>query len=104
MAKLKPEELKRAHKELKSDARKRIAERGVLQFRADEETVLAILKAADERQMPVGASKTDDFRERNKYGIPQRLPAPGAHPRAGRSCGAVAAHAAAAPPGEGEEF
>lgn len=40
---------------MKDDARKRIAERGVLQFRADADTVLAILDAADKANMPVGA-------------------------------------------------
>ena len=36
MAKLNASKLDRAHKELKKDARKRIAERGLLQFRADQ--------------------------------------------------------------------
>jgi hypothetical protein len=55
MAKLNTKELKRAHSELQSDARQRVAERGLLQFRADPETVKAILVAADQRSMPVGA-------------------------------------------------
>lgn len=55
MAKLNKTQLQKAHKELKDDARKRIAERGVLQFRADADTVLAILDAADKANMPVGA-------------------------------------------------
>lgn len=55
MAKLDKEQLEKAHKELKSDARKRIAERGVLQFRADEGTILAVMAAADKANMPVGA-------------------------------------------------
>lgn len=55
MAKLDSNELNSAHKEIKDEARQRVAARGLLQFRADPETVLAILKAADEHQMPVGA-------------------------------------------------
>lgn len=55
MAKLEKKQLKKAHKELKDDARKRIAERGVLQFRADEETIFAIMEAADKAGVPVGA-------------------------------------------------
>ena len=55
MAKLNSKQLQKAHEDLKSDARQRIAERGVLQFRADPETVLAVLDAADKQNMPVGA-------------------------------------------------
>lgn len=55
MAKLDKKQLEKAHKELKGDARKRIAERGILQFRADEETIMAVLAAADRAEMPVGA-------------------------------------------------
>lgn len=55
MAKLDKKQLEKAHKELNSDARKRIAERGILQFRADEETILAVMTAADKAKMPVGA-------------------------------------------------
>jgi hypothetical protein len=55
MSKLNQKELKKAHKDLQIDARQRVAERGVLQFRADKETILAILDAADRRKMPVGA-------------------------------------------------
>ena len=55
MAKLSAKELKQAHSELQSGARQRIAERGLLQFRADPATVKAILLAADQRNMPVGA-------------------------------------------------
>jgi hypothetical protein len=55
MAKLNAKELDKAHKELKAEARQRIAERGILQFRADPETVKAVLQAADEQNMPVGA-------------------------------------------------
>lgn len=55
MAKLNSKELSRAHKELKADARERVAERGLLQFRADPATVKAVLKVADARKMPVGA-------------------------------------------------
>lgn len=55
MAKLNRDELDKAHKELRADAKQRVADRGVLQFRADPETVKAVLQAADEQQMPVGA-------------------------------------------------
>lgn len=55
MAKLDKRQLAKAHKDLEGDARKRIAERGVLQFRADEETILAVIAAADKADMPVGA-------------------------------------------------
>lgn len=64
MAKLTPEELNHAHKELKSDARKRVAERGILQFRADSETVKAVLQAADDCKMPVGAMLRQWVQER----------------------------------------
>jgi hypothetical protein len=55
MAKITSKQVDKAHKDLKNDARKRIAERGILQFRADPETVLAVLAAADKQKMPVGA-------------------------------------------------
>jgi len=55
MAKLNSKQLQKAHAELKDDARQRIAERGILQFRADPETVLAVLDAADKQNIPVGA-------------------------------------------------
>lgn len=55
MAKLNAKQLQKAHADLKQDARQRIAERGVLQFRADPETVLAVLDAAGKQNMPVGA-------------------------------------------------
>ena len=55
MAKLNSKQLQKAHADLQSDARQRVAERGVLQFRADPETVLAVLDAADKQNMPVGA-------------------------------------------------
>ncbi len=55
MAKLDKRQLEKAHEDLKTAARKRIAERGVLQFRADEETILAVIAAADKANMPVGA-------------------------------------------------
>ncbi len=55
MARLNAKQLEKAHKELKDDARERIAERGVLQFRADPQTVMAVLDAADKANMPVGA-------------------------------------------------
>jgi hypothetical protein len=55
MAKLDKKQLEKVHKELKNDARQRIAERGVLQFRADTELVMAVLAAADKAKIPVGA-------------------------------------------------
>jgi hypothetical protein len=55
MAKLNSRQLQKAHADLKNDARQRIAERGILQFRADAETVLAVLDAADKQNVPVGA-------------------------------------------------
>ena len=55
MARLNAKELDKAHKELKAEARERVAERGILQFRADPETIKAVLQAADEQNMPVGA-------------------------------------------------
>jgi hypothetical protein len=55
MAKLNSKQLQKAHADLKNDARQRIAERGILQFRADPETVLAVLDAADKQNVPVGA-------------------------------------------------
>lgn len=55
MAKLNAKQLQKAHADLKQDARQHVAERGVLQFRADPETVLAVLDAADKQNMPVGA-------------------------------------------------
>lgn len=55
MAKLNSKQLQKAHADLKNDARQRIAERGILQFRADPETVLAVMDAADKQNMPVGA-------------------------------------------------
>ena len=64
MAKLNATELNSAHKELKADARHRIAERGILQFRADPETVQAVLEAADEQNMPVGAMLRQWVQER----------------------------------------
>lgn len=55
MAKLDSKQLKKAHSALKDDARQRIADRGLLQFRADPDTVLAVLDAADKNKMAVGA-------------------------------------------------
>ncbi len=55
MAKLDSNELDRVHKELKADAKQRVAERGLLQFRADPDTVRAVLQAADQQNMAVGA-------------------------------------------------
>ncbi len=55
MAKVNSKKLKNAHADLKKDARQRTAARGILQFRADPETVLAVLSAADKQHMPVSA-------------------------------------------------
>jgi hypothetical protein len=55
LAKLNSKQLKKAHKELQEDSRQRVAERGVLQFRADPETILAVIDAAEKNKMPVGA-------------------------------------------------
>ncbi|MBS2010086.1 MAG: hypothetical protein JST01_23760 [Cyanobacteria bacterium SZAS TMP-1] len=55
MAKLTSKQLEAAHADLQKDARQRIADRGILQFRADPETVLAVLDAADKENLPVGA-------------------------------------------------
>ncbi len=55
MAKLNSKQIEKAHSDLKEDSRQRIAERGILQFRADSATVLAVLDAADKQSMPVGA-------------------------------------------------
>ena len=55
MAKLSAKQIEIAHADLQNDARQRIADRGILQFRADSETVLAVLDAADKAGMPVGA-------------------------------------------------
>lgn len=53
MAKLTKKELEEARKKLKDEARQRIIERGILQFRADPVTIDAVLKAADEQRLPV---------------------------------------------------
>lgn len=55
MAKLNSKQLQKAHSELKDDARQRVAERGVLQFRADPDTIRAVMDAAEKHNMPVGA-------------------------------------------------
>lgn len=55
MAKLNSKQVQKAHHDLKDDARQRVAERGILQFRADPQTVLAVLDAADKQNVPVGA-------------------------------------------------
>ena len=55
LAKLNSKELKKAHQDLKGEARQKVADRGVLQFRADPETILAVLDAAEKNKMPVGA-------------------------------------------------
>jgi hypothetical protein len=64
MAKLNKKQLEKAHKQLKTDARMRIAERGVLQFRADEETILAVMAAADKANIPVSAMLRQWVQER----------------------------------------
>jgi hypothetical protein len=64
MAKLNANQLARAHKQLKADARERVAERGILQFRADPQTVKAVLQAADKCEMPVGAMLRQWVQER----------------------------------------
>lgn len=55
MAKLNPDELTRAQKRMRDEARKRVIERGLLQFRADPEIMKAVLEAADARKIPVGS-------------------------------------------------
>ncbi len=55
MAKLTKKELEGARKKLKDEARQRIIERGILQFRADPVTIAAVLKAADEQRLPVSS-------------------------------------------------
>ncbi|MCC7527682.1 MAG: hypothetical protein IT342_04115 [Candidatus Melainabacteria bacterium] len=55
MAKLNAKQLKKAHQELKDDARQRVADRGVLQFRAGPETILAVMDAAEKNNVPVGS-------------------------------------------------
>lgn len=55
MARLNPEELDRARKNMREEARKRVIERGILQFRADPATMKAVLEAADALQIPAGS-------------------------------------------------
>lgn len=55
MAKLTPEEKEKARNDLREEARQSVAARGLLQFRCDPETVLAIIDASDKCKMPVGA-------------------------------------------------
>jgi hypothetical protein len=73
MARLDKKALDRAHKELKVSAGERIAARGVLQFRADSETIKAVLQAADERNLPVGAMLRQWVQDRLflEYGTPK---------------------------------
>lgn len=75
MAKLTSKQLQKAHEELKDDARQRIAERGILQFRADQETVLAVLAAADKQNIPVGALLRQWVQEKlaTEYPAPKTL-------------------------------
>jgi hypothetical protein len=55
LAKLNKKELDTARNALKAEAKRRIAERGLLQFRADAETVREVIDKASELNMPVGA-------------------------------------------------
>jgi len=54
MAKWNADELAQARKTLQAEARQRTAERGVLQFRADPETIKGVMRAAEEQQVPIG--------------------------------------------------
>lgn len=54
MAKLTPDELNRARKAMREEARRRVIERGILQFRADPETMRGVLEAADAQRIPAG--------------------------------------------------
>jgi hypothetical protein len=47
-------ETKERIKRMKADARKVVASRSSVQFRIDEETMSRLMKAADEKLMPVG--------------------------------------------------
>lgn len=51
MAKFDPD----AFTKVEISSKQRIAERGVLQFRADSETILAVIDAADKLNIPVSA-------------------------------------------------
>ena len=39
---------------LRAEAKKELAVRGTVQFRLDEESMLRLMKAADDKKMPVG--------------------------------------------------
>lgn len=54
MSKLDKNQLQKAHDNLKVAARKRVSKRGILQFRADSDLVLAVMNAADKEGLPVG--------------------------------------------------
>lgn len=54
MAKLTDEEKQMARANMQEGARQRIAERGMLQFPADPETILAVYDAADRQRINVG--------------------------------------------------
>lgn len=64
MAKLNTDELDQAHTKLKADARTRVLERGLLQFRADQETIRSVLEEADKRSVPVGAMLREWIQDR----------------------------------------
>lgn len=55
MARLNPDELTRAQRNMRTEARRRVIERGLLQFRADPEIMTAVLETADSLQIPVGS-------------------------------------------------
>jgi hypothetical protein len=54
MTKSQKEKMERLKAKGKAEAREKIIERGVLQFRADEETIAAVLDAAGHEMIPVG--------------------------------------------------
>lgn len=55
MARLNPDGLTPAQRNMKTEARRRVIERGLLQFRADRELMTAVLETADALQIPVGS-------------------------------------------------
>ncbi len=54
MAKLNQNQVNKARKELQDEARQRVAQRGILQFRTSPETILAVISIAEEREIAVG--------------------------------------------------
>ena len=54
MAKLNQNQVNKARNELQNDARQRVAQRGILQFRTAPETILAVISIAEEREVAVG--------------------------------------------------